>query len=180
MWTGKTLVRLGGCPGWSESSLGAHSLYWFCHVAAHILLHESITSNTSKGVGPQVLPTLVTALPLDKFTELCSHMIMATFYYFILTKIYKFYQTYLLKSSIKTYLPIHFFLQKKNKKTTRSFQTGKKNLESHLGFFDRTTGDRNNERDRQSLVCRKKWTDIIWFHFVMESMKLMNKMNKIM
>ena len=32
----KTLIRLGGCPGWSESSLGAQSLCWFCHVAAHI------------------------------------------------------------------------------------------------------------------------------------------------
>ena len=38
MRTAKTLVRQGGCPGWSESSLGAHSLYWFCHVAAHLLL----------------------------------------------------------------------------------------------------------------------------------------------
>ena len=28
---------LGGCPGWSESSLGAHSFYWFCHVVAHIV-----------------------------------------------------------------------------------------------------------------------------------------------
>ena len=36
MQTAKTLIRLGGCPGWSESSLGAQSLYWFCHVAAHI------------------------------------------------------------------------------------------------------------------------------------------------
>ena len=25
MQTGKTLIRLGGCPGWSESSLGAHA-----------------------------------------------------------------------------------------------------------------------------------------------------------
>ena len=24
-----------GCPGWSESSLGAHSFCWLCHVAAH-------------------------------------------------------------------------------------------------------------------------------------------------
>ena len=30
------LIRLGGCPGWSESSLGAQSLCWFCHVAAHL------------------------------------------------------------------------------------------------------------------------------------------------
>ena len=29
-------IRLGGCPGWSESSLGAQSLYWFCHVSAQI------------------------------------------------------------------------------------------------------------------------------------------------
>ena len=34
--TAKTLIRLGECPGWSESSMGAQSLCWFCHVAAHI------------------------------------------------------------------------------------------------------------------------------------------------
>ena len=33
----KTLIRLGGCPGWCESSLGAQSLCWFCHEAAHLL-----------------------------------------------------------------------------------------------------------------------------------------------
>ena len=32
--TAKTLIRLGGCQGWSESSLGAHSFCWFCHEAA--------------------------------------------------------------------------------------------------------------------------------------------------
>ena len=32
----RRLIRLGGCPGWSESSLGAHSFCWFCHVVAHI------------------------------------------------------------------------------------------------------------------------------------------------
>ena len=31
----KTQISLGICPGWSESSLGAHSLCWFCHEAAH-------------------------------------------------------------------------------------------------------------------------------------------------
>ena len=30
MRTAKTLIRLGGCPGWSQSSLGAHSFCWFC------------------------------------------------------------------------------------------------------------------------------------------------------
>ena len=34
--TQRRLIRLGGCPGWSESSLGAHSFCWFCHVMAHI------------------------------------------------------------------------------------------------------------------------------------------------
>ena len=32
----KTLIRLGRCPGWSESSLVAQSLCWFCHVATHM------------------------------------------------------------------------------------------------------------------------------------------------
>ena len=27
----KTLISLGGCPGWSESSLGTQSFCWFCH-----------------------------------------------------------------------------------------------------------------------------------------------------
>ena len=39
--TAKTLIRLGGCPGWSESSLGAQSLCWFCHVAAHVILYKA-------------------------------------------------------------------------------------------------------------------------------------------
>ena len=38
MQTAKTLIRLGGCPGWSESSLGSHLLCWFCHEAAQILI----------------------------------------------------------------------------------------------------------------------------------------------
>ena len=40
MRTAKTLIRLGGCPGWFKCSLGAHSLCWFCYVAAHILTHS--------------------------------------------------------------------------------------------------------------------------------------------
>ena len=31
----RRLIRLGGCPGWSE--LGENSFCWFCHVVAHIL-----------------------------------------------------------------------------------------------------------------------------------------------
>ena len=37
MRVAKTLIRLGGCPGWSESSLGAQSFCWFCHAAAQML-----------------------------------------------------------------------------------------------------------------------------------------------
>ena len=39
--TAKTLIRLGmirlgGCPSWSESLLGAHSFCWFSHVVAQL------------------------------------------------------------------------------------------------------------------------------------------------
>ena len=37
MRTAKTLIRLDGCPGWSESSLGAHAILLVCHEAAHIV-----------------------------------------------------------------------------------------------------------------------------------------------
>ena len=33
MRTAKTLIRLGECPDWSESSLGAQPFCWFCHAA---------------------------------------------------------------------------------------------------------------------------------------------------
>ena len=34
--TAKTLIRLGECPGWSESSLGAQVILLVCHVAAQM------------------------------------------------------------------------------------------------------------------------------------------------
>ena len=39
--TQQRLIRLGGCPGWSESSLGTQSFCLFCHVATHDWLHGS-------------------------------------------------------------------------------------------------------------------------------------------
>ena len=33
----RRLIRLGRCPGWSESSLGAHSFCCFYHVVAHFI-----------------------------------------------------------------------------------------------------------------------------------------------
>ena len=32
----RRLIRLGRCPGWSKSLLGAKSFCWFCHEAAHM------------------------------------------------------------------------------------------------------------------------------------------------
>ena len=46
MRTAKPLIRLGGCPVCSEFSLGAQSLCWFCHVAAHISGFENQTAST--------------------------------------------------------------------------------------------------------------------------------------
>ena len=42
--TAKTLIRLGGCPGWSESSMGAQSFCWFCHEAAQMTSRKVIWS----------------------------------------------------------------------------------------------------------------------------------------
>ena len=42
MRTAKILIRLGGCPGRSESSLGAQPHCWFCHEAAHISMHMQL------------------------------------------------------------------------------------------------------------------------------------------
>ena len=36
--TVKTLIRLGGCPGWPESSLDTQLFCWFCHEAAQIVV----------------------------------------------------------------------------------------------------------------------------------------------
>ena len=62
----KTLIRLGGCPGWSESSLGAHSLCFFSfffsfHVVAHL------SRSLRKGTYSRPLS--------DPHTCTCSHSI---------------------------------------------------------------------------------------------------------
>ena len=41
----RKLIRLGECPGWSESSLGAQSFCWFCHEVVN--LHFSMPSTES-------------------------------------------------------------------------------------------------------------------------------------
>ena len=52
--TAKALIRLSRCPCWSESSLGTHSLCWFCHVAAHINMTSEKPSEVFGNCG--VLP----------------------------------------------------------------------------------------------------------------------------
>ena len=42
--------QTGGCPAWSESSLGAQSFCWFCHEAANVLFFVRHDRN----VDPQV------------------------------------------------------------------------------------------------------------------------------
>ena len=44
MWIAKTLIRLGGCQGRSEHTMGAQPHCWFCHEAAQfsIVLHINI------------------------------------------------------------------------------------------------------------------------------------------
>ena len=42
-----TLIRLGGCPGWSESLLDAQSFCWFCHEAAQLSFHQEVINYES-------------------------------------------------------------------------------------------------------------------------------------
>ena len=47
----RRLIRLGGCPGWSESSLGAHLFCWFCRVMAHmsLVMRKSVLGSLRPG-----------------------------------------------------------------------------------------------------------------------------------
>ena len=47
MRTAKTLIRLGGCPGWPEFFAGGTLTLLSCHVAAHILSVEANALNNS-------------------------------------------------------------------------------------------------------------------------------------
>ena len=43
----KTLIRLDGCPGWSESSLGTQSFCWFWHEVAHVVKGDQVVSQAN-------------------------------------------------------------------------------------------------------------------------------------
>ena len=58
-------LRLGGCPGWSVSSLGAHSICWFCRVMAQIFIVPGWFNVVSRSVPVQFTnskPTLTFVL----------------------------------------------------------------------------------------------------------------------
>ena len=56
--TQRRLVRLGGCPGWSESSLGAQVIFFFFFFYA--LAHFSSSQNTGVMLGDFCLLNLIT------------------------------------------------------------------------------------------------------------------------
>ena len=76
MQTGKTLIRLGGCPGWSESSLGAHAILLVLSQGGSymqrqlttskqlsmIMEHNAHTRGLCTRIGPTALPTCIQRL----------------------------------------------------------------------------------------------------------------------
>ena len=77
MRTAKTLIRLDGCPGWSESSLGAHSFCWFCHVAVHLVSMHSF-ADYCFDVFPTVFHKCMHYCVLDTENTACIKMILAS------------------------------------------------------------------------------------------------------
>ena len=66
----KTLIRLGRCPGWSESSLGAHSFCWFYHVMAHITtVWDFIICHNFNTNGAQCVHMFVRLMFIDKLSN---------------------------------------------------------------------------------------------------------------
>ena len=47
LWSDWADGRIGGCPGWSESSLGAQSVCWFCHEVDQLLFFLLLTLDHS-------------------------------------------------------------------------------------------------------------------------------------
>ena len=73
MRTAKTLIRLGGCPGWSESSLGAHSFCWFFHVAGHFLKTDHYRPDLLQSCAISIRPLMtfpLTPVHFHKFWKL--------------------------------------------------------------------------------------------------------------
>ena len=72
---------LSGCPGWSESSLGAKSICWFCHEPAHFIsakvgfiqrsfhLRWLLTKNYTTSVQTRNSTALIIPISLSRATE---------------------------------------------------------------------------------------------------------------
>ena len=61
MRTVKTLIRLGGCPGWSESSLGAHSFLYpaIQKMAGYYVIPSELWVCVRPSVHPSIHPSVV-------------------------------------------------------------------------------------------------------------------------
>ena len=67
------LIRLGGCPGWSESLLGTQSLCWFCHVVAKLfVMMQEPAENMSRTM---TKPTKWSVCPAKTQISLGIHLI---------------------------------------------------------------------------------------------------------
>ena len=86
MQTAKALIWLGGCPGWSESSLGAQVIFWFCRAVAEMRVQHktqisedpcsltSLCSPHGEALGPW-LPMDGIAKTLIRLHRLMAHSI---------------------------------------------------------------------------------------------------------
>ena len=86
----ETLIRLSGCPGWSESPLGAHSFCWFCHAAAHFFLdwkrdqhyrHQTWVNEWQNHVWSLLLHKIKGNTP--KIEKMLAHFILQPYNHFL-------------------------------------------------------------------------------------------------
>ena len=63
---------LGGCLGWSESSLGAHTFCWFCHVAVQMDMKFKYSVSYRSYLVPEI--SGVKKPVLDKRNNTCESM----------------------------------------------------------------------------------------------------------
>ena len=74
MRTAKTLITLGRCPSWPESSLAAQSVCWFRHEAAHL----STFNLTGQAMQYDEIKI---RKPYTVYHRYCSHKVWSSFLY---------------------------------------------------------------------------------------------------
>ena len=91
--TAKTVIRLGECPGWSESLLGAHSFCWFCYVMAQFIV---ILAHRGKMYCTDVLSSFGTFVLSDwvKVQFLLFSLVKTNSLFHILPVDQRYYQIY--------------------------------------------------------------------------------------